>query len=88
MCEFKGSGNSYEIWATVSHSEDFLKLQTQFSDRFDDLEKVSRKMKIFANTFLCYTEDVPSQLQMNVSDLQSNDTLKISFYEINDLVKL
>jgi hypothetical protein len=64
-----------------------MQLQNQFNDRFCDFEKVSGKMKIFANPFSCDIDDVPSNLQMNVIDLQSNDTLKNSFYEINDLVK-
>jgi hypothetical protein len=41
-----------------------------------DFEKVSGKLKIFANPFSCDIDDVPSNLQMNVIDLQSNDTLK------------
>jgi hypothetical protein len=64
-----------------------MQLQNQFNDRFCDFEKVSGKLKIFANPFSCDIDDVPSNLQMNVIDLQSNDTLKNSFYEINDLVK-
>jgi hypothetical protein len=64
-----------------------MQLQNQFNDRFCDFEKVSGKLKIFANPFSCHIDDVPSNLQMNVIDLQSNDTLKNSFYEINDLVK-
>ncbi|CAH2108321.1 unnamed protein product [Euphydryas editha] len=64
-----------------------IQIQNQFSHRFSDFEKVSSKLKIFANPFLCDIEDVPSNLQMNVIDLQCNDTLKNSFYEINDLVK-
>jgi hypothetical protein len=64
-----------------------MQLQNQFNDRFCDFEKVSGKLKIFSNPFSCDIDDVPSNLQMNVIDLQSNDTLKNSFYEINDLVK-
>ena len=64
-----------------------IQIQNQFSDRFGDFEKISSKLKIFANTFSCDIEDVPSRLQMNVIDLQYNDTLKNSFCEINDLVK-
>lgn len=64
-----------------------IQIQNQFSDRFGDFEKVSSKLKIFANPFSCDIEAVPTHLQMNVIDLQSNDTLKNSFCEINDLVK-
>nr|CAH7763466.1 unnamed protein product [Callosobruchus chinensis] len=60
-----------------------IQLQTQFSDRFDDFEKVSD----FYKSFLCDIEDVPTHLQMSVIDLQSNDALKSSFYAINNLVK-
>lgn len=61
--------------------------QNQFDDRFSDFDKVSDKLKIFVNPFQCDVEDVPSNLQMNVIDLQSNDTLKNSFCEINNLIK-
>ncbi|XP_045538423.1 general transcription factor II-I repeat domain-containing protein 2A-like [Papilio machaon] len=64
-----------------------IQLQNQFSDRFSDFEKVSNEMKIFANPFSCDINDVPSHLQMNVIDLQSNNMLKNSFHEINDRVK-
>ncbi|CAG4958731.1 unnamed protein product [Colias eurytheme] len=39
-----------------------IQMQTQFSDRFDDFEKVSSKLKIFANAFSCKIENVPSHL--------------------------
>lgn len=64
-----------------------IQLQNQFDDRFSDFDKVSDKLKIFVNPFQCDVEDVPSNLQMNVIDLQSNDTLKNSFCEINNLIK-
>nr|CAH7754225.1 unnamed protein product [Callosobruchus chinensis] len=64
-----------------------LQLQTQFSDRFGNFQKVSGKLKIFTNPFSHHIEDVPAHLQMNVIDLQSNDALKSSFYAINDLIK-
>lgn len=47
-----------------------IQIQNQFSDRFVDFEKVSSKLKMFANPFSCYIENVPSNLQMNV--IQSN----------------
>ncbi|CAH1634822.1 unnamed protein product [Spodoptera littoralis] len=74
-------------WKSDKMKDILIQLQTQFSDRFCDFEKVSSKLKIFANPYSCDVEDVPIHLQMNVIDLQSNDTLKSSFYEINDLVK-
>ncbi|CAG4990642.1 unnamed protein product [Parnassius apollo] len=64
-----------------------IQLQSQFSDRFGDFEKVSSKLKVFANPFSCDIEEVPSNLQMNMIDLQSNDVLKSTFYELKDLVE-
>ncbi|KAL4718418.1 hypothetical protein ACJJTC_016039 [Scirpophaga incertulas] len=74
-------------WKNDKMRDILIQLQTQFSDRFVDFEKVSSKLKIFANPFSCDIEDVQSHLQMNVIDLQSNDALKSSFYSIKDLVK-
>lgn len=74
-------------WKNDKMRDILIQLQTQCSDRFDDFEKVSSKVKVFANPFSCDIEDVQSHLQMNVIDLQSNDALKSSFYGMNDLVK-
>ncbi|XP_045504708.1 general transcription factor II-I repeat domain-containing protein 2A-like isoform X2 [Colias croceus] len=74
-------------WENGKMRDILIQLQTQFTERFHDFEKVSSKLKIFANPFSCGIEDVPSHLQMNVIDLQSNDALKSSFYDINDLIK-
>ncbi|KAK9888397.1 hypothetical protein WA026_000648 [Henosepilachna vigintioctopunctata] len=65
--------------------KDIMKLQSQFSDRFNDFEKVLSKVKIFANHFSCDIEVVPSHLQINVIAFQSNDTFKSSFYGIHDV---
>jgi len=74
-------------WKSDKMKDILIQLQTQCSDRFSEFEKVSSKLKIFANPFSCDIEGVPSHLQMNVIDFQSNDALKSSFYEINDLIK-
>lgn len=73
-------------WKSDKMKDILIQLQTEFGDRFCDFEKVSSKLKIFANPFSCDVEDVPSHLQMNMIGA-SNDALKSSFYEINDLVK-
>ncbi|CAK1589281.1 unnamed protein product [Parnassius mnemosyne] len=74
-------------WKIDKMKDILIQLQSQFSDRFGDFEKVSSKLKVFANPFSCDIEEVPSNLQMNMIDLQSNDVLKSTFYELKDLVK-
>ncbi|CAH1173813.1 unnamed protein product [Phaedon cochleariae] len=74
-------------WKCDKMKSILIQLQNQFSDRFGDFEELSGKLKVFTNPFSCDIEDVPSHLQMNVIDLQSNDTLKNSFHEMKDLVK-
>ncbi|CAK1597303.1 unnamed protein product [Parnassius mnemosyne] len=74
-------------WKIDKMKDILIQLQSQFSDRFGDFEKVSSKLKVFANPFSCDIEEVPSNLQMNMIDLQSNNVLKSTFYELKDLVK-
>lgn len=52
----------------------FIKLQTQFKDRFGDFGKGFSKLKNFANLLSCEIEDVPAHLEMNWN-LQSNSKL-------------
>ena len=49
-------------------------LKQQFQERFSDLDACSSKIKIFENPFDTFIEDLPSVLQMEVIDLQSNVT--------------
>lgn len=74
-------------WKSDKMKDILIQLQTQFSDRFGDFEKVSSKLKVFVNPFSSDIEEVQSNLLMNMIDFQSNDVLKSTFYELNDLVK-
>ncbi|CAI9718805.1 transcription factor II-I repeat domain-containing 2-like [Octopus vulgaris] len=60
-----------------------LALKQQFEERFSDLDACSSKLRIFENPFNSVIGDLPSELQMEVIDLQSNDILKDKYKEGN-----
>ena len=49
-------------------------LQTEFDNRYADFKKILLNMEIFQNPFAVYIDIVPSNLQLNIVDLQSNTT--------------
>ncbi|XP_029647131.1 general transcription factor II-I repeat domain-containing protein 2-like [Octopus sinensis] len=61
----------------------FETLKQQFEERFSDLDACSSKLRIFENPFNSVIGDLPSELQMEVIDLQSNDILKDKYKEGN-----
>ncbi|KAL4083803.1 hypothetical protein QTP88_029119 [Uroleucon formosanum] len=60
-------------------------LQNEFSIRFSDFYVQENKIKLFQNPFSVDIDDVESNLQMEVIELQNNDILKNAFKESNDL---
>ncbi|KAL4101074.1 hypothetical protein QTP88_021094 [Uroleucon formosanum] len=60
-------------------------IQNEFSIRFSDFYVQENKIKLFQNPFSVYIDDVESNLQMEVIELQNNDILKNAFKESNDL---
>lgn len=59
--------------------------KNEFSIRFFDFYVQENKIKLFQNPFSVDIDDVESNLQMEVIELQNNDILKNAFKESNDL---
>jgi hypothetical protein len=58
-------------------------LQNEFSSRFSDFYTSSNEIKLFQNPFAIDINEVPTQMQMEVTELPSNDSLKNAFSEGN-----
>lgn len=80
------AGDNFE-WQNITMKNILTHLQNEFLNRFTDFKKISLSMEIFQNPFTVDIDDVPSNLQMNIIDLQSNTTLKTAFRESTDLVQ-
>lgn len=50
--------------------------QKQFHERFSDLDGKADEIKMFQNPFECDVDTLPSQYQLEIIDLQSDDRLK------------
>jgi hypothetical protein len=50
--------------------------QNEFSSRFADFYTSSNEIQWFQNPFSTDINEVPAQMQMEVTELQSNDSLK------------
>jgi hypothetical protein len=48
-----------------------------------DFYTSSNEIRLFQNSFAIDINEVPTQMQMEVTELQSNDSLKDAFYEGN-----
>lgn len=57
----------------------FFKLKLQLEQRFSDLDANAKEISIFQNPFECTIDELPSELQLEVIDLQNDDTLKTKF---------
>lgn len=75
------------VWQNNTMRNVLTQLQTEFVNRFTDFKKSSLNMEIFQNPFAVDISEVPSNLQMNIVDLQSNSTLKTAFKESTDLIQ-
>ena len=51
-------------------------LNQNFSERFSDLDKIEDDVLLFQNPFSCNPSDMPSELQLELIDLQANGLLK------------
>ena len=51
-------------------------LKQNFSERFSDLDKIEDDVLLFQNLFSCNPSDTPSELQLELIDLQANGLLK------------
>lgn len=80
------AGDNFE-WQNITMRNVLSQLQTEFVNRFTDFKKSSLNMEIFQNPFAIDISEVPSNLQMNIVDLQSNSTLKTAFKESTDLIQ-
>lgn len=74
------------VWQNTKMKSALIQLQAEFENRFADFKKISHKLEIFENPFAVDIDNVPSNLQMNVIDLQSNNILKMMFNEKTNLV--
>ena len=50
-------------------------LKQNFSERFSDLDKIEDDVLLFQNPFSCNPSDMPSELQLELIDLQANGLL-------------
>ena len=62
------------------------KLQNEFSTRFSDFYSIDFKIKLFQNPFVVDIDDVESCLQMEIIELQSDESLKTAFHNGHNLV--
>jgi hypothetical protein len=60
-------------------------LQNEFSSRFADLYTSSNEIRLFQNLIAIDVNEVRTQMQIEVNELQSNDSLKDAFSERNRL---
>jgi hypothetical protein len=63
------------------------KLQNEFSTRFSDFYSIDFKIKLFQNPFVVDIDDVESCLQMEIIELQSDESLKTAFHNGHNLVQ-
>lgn len=61
----------------------FSELKLQLQQRFLDLDASAKKISIFQNPFNCTIEELPSELQLEVIDAQSDNTLKMMFKKMD-----
>ena len=58
-------------------------LKKQFQERFADLDAKANEIRLFHNPFDCNAENLPTQFQMEIIDLQADDRLKDKYREGN-----
>ncbi|XP_076064373.1 general transcription factor II-I repeat domain-containing protein 2-like [Oratosquilla oratoria] len=58
-------------------------LEGQFQERFADLDAKANEIRLFHNPFDCNAENLPTQFQMEIIDLQADDRLKDKYREGN-----
>jgi hypothetical protein len=58
-------------------------LRNYFSSRFADFYTSSNEIRLFQNPFAIDNYEVPAQMQMEVTESQSYDSLKDAFLERN-----
>ena len=51
-------------------------LKQNFLERFSDLDKIEADVLLFQNPFSCIPSNMPSELQLELIDLQANGFLK------------
>jgi hypothetical protein len=61
----------------------FRNLKVQLQQRFSDLDARAKDISIFQNPFDCTIEELPSDFQLEVVDLQNDDKLKMMFKEMD-----
>lgn len=62
------------------------KLNLQLQQRFSDIDAKAKEISIFQNPFECPIEELASELQLEVIDLQNNERLK-SIFKSMDLIE-
>ena len=72
--------------ASAKVNLEFLKiiirdLKQNFSEKFSDLDKIENDFPLFQNPFSCNPSDMPSELQLDLIDLQANRLLKKKYRE-------
>ena len=77
-CE-KISQETMDRFPTDFAIEIICNLKSNFQSRFADLDKHALEIRIFQNPFDCDLESVAADLQMEVIEIQSNDTLKYKY---------
>jgi hypothetical protein len=59
------------------------RLRNEISSKFTDFYTSSNEIRLFQNPFSVDINEVPAQMQTEVTELQSNDPLKDAFSEGN-----
>lgn len=54
-------------------------LKEQFRTRFQDFYSKENEIKLFENPFIIYLSEVPENMQLELADLQANNSLKYNF---------
>lgn len=57
-------------------------LTAEFTQRFADFEEQKRRFELLSNPFAVDVESAPTNLQMELSELQCSDTLKSKYHAL------
>ncbi|XP_064117684.1 general transcription factor II-I repeat domain-containing protein 2B-like [Macrobrachium nipponense] len=82
MCEKHKVCNRHEYYAAK-----LGKLLEAFESRFEDLKKEVNDLKLFSNPFSVSPDEVEFEAQIELIDLQNNDSLRTKYNE-GDLLNL
>lgn len=72
--------------STATFPKDYVlgimsKLRQEFENRFEDFDRAAEDIQMFQNPFKCDIDKVPAEMQLEVIELTTNDSLKTDFQE-------